>query len=162
MNWPSKILQKPALSEHFSSLAASPPRSCWRMNYRLQTRLTWKTTTPHTHTSIRHFNGHLSMANWSWLFNIWRRLKVHKLHIVLQGRLSSELWDVTCHMGSHSVTCWHMVKQFVKLFAIQYGLTFCLYVLTLWSTITLSFQTKYQSAKWYLNLLRHWQSSLIT
>jgi len=41
----------------------------------------------------------------------------------------------------------HITKQFVKLFVIQYGLTFCLFVHTLWSTTTVSFQSQYQAAK---------------
>jgi len=28
-----------------------------------------------------------------------------KADIALHGNPISELWDVTCHMGSHSVTC---------------------------------------------------------
>ena len=43
-----------------------------------------------------------------------------------------------------------VVKQFVKLFAIQYGLTFCLYMRSLYEASlgpSVSFQTKYQAAR---------------
>jgi len=62
--------------------------------------------------------------------------------------------------SSHGETIYQTVCYTV------YGLTFCLYnALTLWSTITLSFQYKYQAARsnayileWAI--LRHWRSSL--
>jgi len=41
-------------------------------------------------------------------------------------------------------------SDFVKLFAIQYGLTFCLYMRSLYEASlgpTLSFQTKYQAVR---------------
>ena len=31
--------------------------------------------------------------------------KRSKVCIAVYGKRISELWDVTCHMGSHSVTC---------------------------------------------------------
>jgi len=60
----------------------------------------------------------------------------------------------------------HMVKQFVKLFAIQYGLTFCLYVRSLYeaplhspSRLSIS-QLDLMSKSWN-ELLRHWRSRLL-
>jgi len=60
----------------------------------------------------------------------------------------------------------HMVKQFVRLFAIQYGLMFCLYVCSLYeaplhSPSRLSIrQLGLMSTSWN-KLLRHWRSSCI-
>jgi len=36
---------------------------------------------------------------------VTRLLKVKGVSIALYGKLISELWSVTCHMRSHSVTC---------------------------------------------------------
>jgi len=47
----------------------------------------------------------------------------------------------------------HMVKQFVRLFVIQYGMTFCIFALTLRSKITLYFQTKCQSVRFNVWML---------
>jgi len=37
--------------------------------------------------------------------NVQRQIKKAKADIALHGNPISELRDVTCHMGSHSVTC---------------------------------------------------------
>jgi len=34
-----------------------------------------------------------------------KRLKVKGGDIAFNGKPISELWSITCHMGSHSVTC---------------------------------------------------------
>ena len=57
-----------------------------------------------------------------------------------------------------------MVKQFVKLFAIQYGLTFCLYVDSLYEAplhppSRLSIRQLDLMSKSWNELLRHWRSS---
>jgi len=53
----------------------------------------------------------------------------------------------------------HMVKQFVRLIAIQYGLTFCLYVRSLYEAPlhSPSRQLDVMSKSWN-ELLRHWRS----
>ena len=38
------------------------------------------------------------------LVDLLRRIEV-EADIALHGNRVSEIWDVTCHMGSHSVTC---------------------------------------------------------
>jgi len=35
----------------------------------------------------------------------WYTRDTDKVSIALHGKPISELWDVTCHMESHSVTC---------------------------------------------------------
>jgi len=59
-----------------------------------------------------------------------------------------------------------MVKQFVKLFAIQYGLTFCLYMRSLYeaplhSPSSISIRQLDLMSKSWNELLRHWWSSFI-
>jgi len=54
----------------------------------------------------------------------------------------------------------HIVKQFVRLMAIQYGQIFCLYVRSL-STIALSFSTKCQAARSNVYLLE-WDTPSMT
>jgi len=56
----------------------------------------------------------------------------------------------------------HMVKQFVKLFAIQYGLTFCLYVRSLYEAplhcpSRLSIRLLHLMSKSWNELLRYWR-----
>jgi len=44
----------------------------------------------------------------SWLESIFRLVKVKKKlkgHVIVLGKFTSELWDITCHKWSHSVTC---------------------------------------------------------
>jgi len=58
----------------------------------------------------------------------------------------------------------HMVKQFVKLFAIHYGLTFCLYMRSLYeaplhSPSSISIRQLDLMSKSWNELLRHWRSS---
>jgi len=75
-------------------------------------------------------------------------------------RIPIPKWLWVCAVSSAIA---HMVKQFVTLFAIQYGLTFCLYVRSLYeasshSPSRLSIRQLDVMSKSWNELLRHWRS----
>jgi len=84
------------------------------------------------------------------------------LSVRFSSSSQSPKWLWVCAVSSAIA---HMVKQFVRLFAIQYGLTFCLYVRSLYETplhspSRLSRQLDIISKSWN-ELLHHWRPGLV-
>jgi len=76
-------------------------------------------------------------------------------------RIPIPKWLSVCAVSS---AISHTVKQFVKLFAIQYSLTFCLYMRSLYeaplqSPSSISIKQLGLMSKSWNELLRHWRSS---
>ena len=52
------------------------------------------------------YNNHHSANKLNSTLSRVRKFPQLKLQIAVNGTPMTELWDVTCHMGSHSVICY--------------------------------------------------------